>query len=268
MFKLEKNFEKVKELYASNNKKFVFDSIIEGNTPGEIYVDHIENPQLYIVYDGGNFVLYVGGEASEYEDYLKCGNYIKNNILTEELKEENDEWILISYTSQLWKEVLNRSLKGLRIEKDQRTLFSCPLEHDEEIKCKFDIQLISESMLEKKSLENIHKVIDEIEDMWGNCHTFIENGFGVCALDGDKIIGWCTGEFFSTSACGIGIYTIEDYRNKGIAEDMARKFVAIAKERELTPHWDAWTLNKPSIKVAEKAGFNEIEEYEVMVVQF
>jgi len=36
-------------------------------------------------------------------------------------------------------------------------------------------------------------------------------------------------------------------------------------ERAITPHWDAWTNNLPSVAVAEKAGFQQIETYAVYV---
>lgn len=86
MYEIDSNFETVKKIFSSNINKFVFESIMEGNTPGEICLNSLENPELYVIFDKGNFVLYVGGETSTYEEYKKCINYIKENILTESLK--------------------------------------------------------------------------------------------------------------------------------------------------------------------------------------
>lgn len=49
---------------------------------------------------------------------------------------------------------------------------------------------------------------------------------------------------------------------------MALKYVKESAKRNLIPHWDAWADNLPSVRVAEKIGFDKVEEYEVLVVQF
>lgn len=271
MYKLNGKFEEVQKLFNSNNKKFVFESIIEGNTPGEIYVNSLENPELYVIFDGGNFVLYIGGETATQEEYKKCVSYIRENILTESLKEEFDEWILISYTSDIWKNALLEGLKGLRVEQDKRVLYRYDIENVDNKKLSnlsCEIKPIDEEILKNDNLENIEDLKEEICDMWGNLEGFIESGFGYCALDGEKLISWCTGEFFSKDYCGIGIFTIEEERKKGIGAEVALNFLKESAKRNLIPHWDAWAGNLPSIKVAEKVGLNKIEEYEVLVVQF
>lgn len=219
MYKLNGKFEEVQKLFNSNNKKFVFESIIEGNTPGEIYVNSLEEPELYVIFDGGNFVLYIGGESAAQEEYKKCVSYIRGNILTESLKEEFHEWILISFTSDIWKNELLQGLNGLRIEKDKRVLYRYDIDKIDDRKIaslSCEIKPIDEEILKNDNLENIEDLKEEINGMWGDLQGFIENGFGYCALDGEKLISWCTGEFFSKDYCGIGIFTVEEERKKGI----------------------------------------------------
>lgn len=270
MYRINEEFEKIKNLFSSNNKKFVFDSIIEGKTPGRIYVNNEYNPELYVIFDGGNFVLYLGGETDNLEEYEKCVSYIRESILTEELRKFG-EWITISYTSNIWKNKLLDVLKGLTIEQDKRVLYRYNIENtpnDNEFDLFFQVKAIDENILNNSELENIEELLDEISGMWGNTEEFVKNGFGYCALYEEKLISWCTGEFFSEKTCGIGIYTIEEERKKGVAAALTRSFVTECSKRGLVPYWDSWDDNAASIKVAEKVGFDRVEVYEVMGVKF
>lgn len=271
MYKVNSNFQEIRKLFSLNNKKFVFESIIEGNTPGDIYVNSLEHPELYVIFDGGNFVLYIGGVSADHEEYKKCVSYIRKNILTESLKEEFDEWILISYTSDIWKNILLEGFEDLRVEKGERVLYRHDIKKIDNktlSNIPFEIKAIDEEILNDSNLVNIEELKEELNDMWGDLQGFIKNGFGYCALDGKKLISWCTGEFFSKDFCGIGIYTIEEERKKGVGGAVALNFVTETGKRNLTPYWDSWAKNLPSVRVAEKVGFDKIEEYEVLAVQF
>ena len=74
---------KTESLLMTSDKSFVFKSILEGNTPGYIYVDEIKNPNYYTVLDLGNFVLYIGGDSNKQEE---CFDFITQCILTDSLK--------------------------------------------------------------------------------------------------------------------------------------------------------------------------------------
>ncbi|QVK19048.1 GNAT family N-acetyltransferase [Mycoplasmatota bacterium] len=271
MYILDSNFEKVKKVFSSNSKKFVFESIIEGNTPGGIYINNLDNPELYVIFDGGNFVLYVGGESATYEEYKKCISYIKENILTENLKKEYDDCILVSYTSDIWKNIMLETFNDLTVHHGKRVLYRYDIEN---INNKFpenhscEIKPITQELLNDSNLENLKFLKEEIKGMWGAIDGFIKNGFGYCAVNGNKLISWCTAEFISENYCGIGIETIEEEQKKGVGTAVAANFVKECAKRNLIPHWDSWIRNLPSVKVAEKVGFNKIEEYEVLIVEF
>lgn len=168
MYKVDSNFEKAKKVFSSNSKQFVFESIIEGNTPGEIYLDSLKNPELYVVFDRGNFVLYVGGETATYEKYNKCINYIKENILTESLKKEFYDSIKISYTSNLWKNAMLDTFYDLTVHQDKRVLYRYDTANiDNEIlenhSC--EIKPINEEIFNDSNLENLKLLKEEISGM-------------------------------------------------------------------------------------------------------
>jgi len=271
MYKVDINFEKSKEVFSSNSKKFVFESIIEGNTPGEIYLDSLIIPELYVIFDKGNFVLYVGGETATYEKYIKCINYVKENILTESIKKEFYDSIKISYTSDLWKNAMLDTFHDLTVHKDKRILYKYDIENIdtkilENYSC--EIKPIDEKILNDSNLENLKMLKEEILGMWGTVDMFIKNGFGYCAVNDKRLISWCTAELVSKNHCGIGIETIEEEQKKSVGTALTANFVKECAKRNLIPHWDTWTRNLPSVKIAEKVGFYKTEEYEVLIVEF
>lgn len=262
------NYSKeIKALLNSSKKSFVFESIIDGHTHGQIYVNSLDNPELYVVMDGGNFVLYVGGETADVNVYKECIKFISEHILTDELKGKFDDHIIISYSSDVFKKALKNVFKESIVHESVKSLYKYDitqrtLEHDF---C--NIKDIDLEVLNSK-LENLDKLKDEINGMWGSTKPFIKHGFGYCAVRKNKLLSWCTSEFMSDKSCGIGIETVEDEQGKGIGTIVASKFVHKCVEKDLIPYWDSWLKNYPSVKIAQKVGFDLIEDYEVMVVKF
>lgn len=271
MYKIDSDFEIVKKIFSSSSKNFVFQSIIEGNTPGEIYLNSLINPELYVIFDKGNFVIYVGGDTTAHEEYARCMEYIKGYILTEELKKEFYDYIKISYTSDLWKSSLLDVFYDLKVRQDRRALYKCDISnihYKTPDSFSYEIKPINEEVLKDSSLENFELLKEEILGMWGSIEGFIKNGFGYCAAHGRKLISWCTAELVSRNHCGIGIETIEEQQRKGVGAVLAANFLKECATRNLEPYWDSWTRNLGSVKIAEKVGFYKVEEYDVLIVEF
>lgn len=271
MYKIDSDFERVKNIFSSSSKKFVFQSIIEGNTPGEIYLNSLISPELYVIFDKGNFVIYVGGDTTAHEEYTRCIEYIKEYILTEDLKKEFYDYIKISYTSDLWKSALLDVFYDLKVRQDRRALYKCDISnihYKTPDSFSYEIKPINEEMLKDSSLDNFELLKEEILGMWGSIEGFIKNGFGYCAVHGSKLISWCTAELVSRNHCGIGIETIEEQQKKGVGAVLAANFLKECATRNLEPYWDSWTRNLGSVKIAEKVGFYKVEEYDVLIVEF
>jgi GNAT superfamily N-acetyltransferase len=117
-------------------------------------------------------------------------------------------------------------------------------------------------------LANADDVIAEIESCWASLADFRRSGFGLIAHDARAIVCWCTAEFVSDGKCGIGIETIPAYRGRGFATLTASAFLEHCAERAMTPHWDAWMHNVPSVAVAEMIGLDKVETYAIYVCEF
>ncbi|MBI9010594.1 MAG: GNAT family N-acetyltransferase [Clostridiales bacterium] len=270
MYKVINYTKDVKALLNSNKKSFVFESIINGHTYGQIYVNSLDNPELYVVMDGGNFVLYIGGETADANLYKECIKFIEEHILTDELRERFDDHILISYSSDTIKNEVKNVFKESIVHESVKSLYRYDITQNTQRTLEYDfcdIKTIDQEILDS-NLENLSELKNEINGMWGNTKSFIKHGFGYCAVRENKLLSWCTAEFISNKSCGIGIETVEDEQGKGIATMVASKFVDKCTEIDLMPYWDSWLKNYPSVKIAQKVGFDLIEDYEVIVVKF
>jgi len=95
--------------------------------------------------------------------------------------------------------------------------------------------------------------------MWSSPQAYRAR-FGSVARVGDTIVYWCTAEYVSERMCGIGIETIENYQNQGIASATAAHFINECLRRQVTPHWECDQQNIGSKRVAEKVGFDLLQE--------
>ena len=132
----------------------------------------------------------------------------------------------------------------------------------------FRISVIDDRLTARGMLANADDMVAEIESCWESLSAFRRSGFGFIAHDARAIVCWCTAEFVSDGKCGIGIETIPAYGGHGFATLTASAFVEHCAERAITPYWDAWAYNLPSVAVAEKVGFEKAETYAIYVCEF
>lgn len=242
--------------------KMVLESVAQRNTEGRSW----KYEQTYFLWDKGNIIFYIFGEgpSSECLDDLKdfFEDEIKKDALedgisffklhnltdtsTEFLLEDREYRILEKYFYGYNKQNIDEfesSVEGLRV-----------IDLDEE--------------LLESDLMNVDEVSAELKWMWPSLERYKENGFGKAAIVDNEIACWCTAEYVSKGMCGIGIETLEKFRHKGIATKTAAEFVRYCVKNGITPFWEADKSNEPSVKLAEKLGFDKVSEYQVYLSEF
>ncbi|HYF63961.1 MAG TPA: GNAT family N-acetyltransferase, partial [Herpetosiphonaceae bacterium] len=110
------------------------------------------------------------------------------------------------------------------------------------------------------SLQNTAALREEARWMWPSEERFLEQGFGMAALSGRRLICWCTAEYRSAARCGVGIATEPKYAGRGVATATAARFARHCREAGVTPHWECRRDNAASVRVAEKLGFALLAE--------
>lgn len=267
MQELKNNKSRLKDLYKSYAHSFVFDSIVEGNTPAQIFVDDIENMSIFLICEG--HCVYFGGEVEEKDKYKEAINFLKENFFMESKRKELGV-VKINYYTEAWEKELLEGLKEFDCNLYDRSLFKQELKYVPTVKNDDSVivKKIDNEVVKNTSLGNLNCLIEEVMGMWGTVDNFIENGFGYCAVMDGNIISWCTAEYISKNYCGIGIETIEEYESKGIATIISNEFLKECLIFNITPYWDSWKKNIPSVRVAEKNNFEKICDYKVIFIEF
>jgi RimJ/RimL family protein N-acetyltransferase len=72
----------------------------------------------------------------------------------------------------------------------------------------------------------------------------------------------------SKDKCDMGIETVYDYQNMGLATSAASAFLEHCKEKSIKPHWECNAENLASRHVAEKVGFVKEHDYPIYYGKF
>lgn len=237
--------DRVQHLFAAPHLALLVDAVAAGNSPARIWVDAADAPATALIWDGF-YSFYLGGAVdrpAEWRDLLD------REVLPgrEFLKADAAGGAVLAGIKGRWRDRV--FLRGGPPPPVAPGAFRVdPIDDD------------------RLALVNGGEVRAEIAQCWPAPDDFRRAGFGFVAHDGTTIASWCTAEYVSDGKCGIGIETVKAYQGRGLATRTAHAFVTHCAERGVTPHWDAWADNAPSLAVARKVGFREVDTYRVFVV--
>ena len=96
---------------------------------------------------------------------------------------------------------------------------------------------------------------------WNDRRTFVEHGFGYCALQGDEVASAIYAIAVSSTGVIVGIDTVEKFQRQGYGSAVSAAFIREALKRGLQTVWDTDEENFRSIAMAKKLGFVEYEPY-------
>jgi hypothetical protein len=230
-------------------------SIAAGNTAGRLW----RAGESWLLWDKGNNVLYLAGDPPLGDVARPLAALIEGEIRAQAVAEGRAYFRVRDLTGAAPTTAL---FVGIELHPTRKLFYrfgrgappSAPLPDG------VRLMPIDAAFLARDDLAYIEHVRAEVAWMWPSLQRFIDHGFGVAALAGNKVVCWCTAEYVSPAACGIGTETLRAYRGRGIATAAAVAFVAEALARGVQPHWEADFQNVASIRVAEKVGFDRILE--------
>jgi RimJ/RimL family protein N-acetyltransferase len=250
--------------FAGPQLDMVLASVVEGNTRAQLWRS-IQPPNgvICLLWDKGNNVFYLSGNAISKETTEDLASLIRTHIKGRAIEEGLSRFKVHALSPSLERSVA-QLFQDLRLYKMNKLIYvfrkqkvpaiSTPAVED------VRYALIDAQFLEKDHYQNVQYVRSEVDWMWSSREKFRENGFGYAALLAESIVCWCTAEYVSERTCGIGIETVRAYQNKGIATATAAHFVQHCLDHSITPYWECGSRNVGSIRVAEKLGFERIQE--------
>lgn len=248
MFELEPaDFHKVFPIFRQidHNIAIVF-SVIEGNTPGRVFVDNHQSPTSALLYPQGAF-FYVAGDANDFAFGKSVKDLLFHILLP---KAEEKELVLFSF-SDAWKKSLDALLGDTGAIQIHRKDFS------------FNLELFSarrgwrDKIPSGFSLRAVDQQIAAEHPLYQSLLSASSKRFGFCLMKGAEIVSACTTNFIGGGEAEIDIHTIEAYQGRGFAALTASALIEACISKGLTPHWSCWPERMASRALALKLGFEE-----------
>lgn len=260
----KRDYQKVLPLFKELDWNLITSAVIEGTSPGRVYVDRVEDPKTAFMCTVEGY--YLAGNENNNEFNTSLNKLIFGKIFAGDTVRKDETDVAAGFHQDSWKEKMPIIFRGRMPLTTARRHYICTkLDADnwrDHVPEGFQVNRIDEALLRTPQLELPIHVTGWMKTNWGSISSFMKKGFGFCTLHGKNIVSWSLADCVSGNACEIGIHTQEDYRRQGLATLTATAAVDYAlsgKFRYVGWHCDEYNL--PSIKTAEKVGFRLERKY-------
>ena len=247
-------------------------AVLAGVYPGKVFVDDPRHPKSAFL------STFIHAEASGVWGFL-AGNplnldfnqALNRAIFGREIVSAAAPVLLITCDPQDWAGVLEQVTAPLAPIPFPRQYYTCrELKYDwrPDLPQGFSIQPIDETFLTRTDL-NLPGEVQEIAHKWFGKSDVKLKDFGFTAIYENQVVSWATIDFISNGAGDAGLFTLEDYRRRGLAAITTAAAMEYGFSQGLeVVHWTCDEDNRGSIRTAEKLGFQRGADYRMYYIIF
>jgi RimJ/RimL family protein N-acetyltransferase len=245
-------------------------ALLEGSSPGEIYVDDRKEPRSAFLGTMGRYFL--SGASNNAEFNLAVKSRFDEQIFPEAQDGKKDSFTLYFAPDGWGKVIKDVILKGKHPVEHRRHYYRfIKFMHDwrEVLPEGFSVLAVDSSLLEGHTLENLNDLKEEMQSERPSVEAFLEKSFGYCVRHEDQLVAWCLSEYNCGVCCEVGIETQEDYRQQGFGIITTSALVERALIEGISKiGWHCYAGNEASIATALTVGFKKVCEYPTYWVMF
>ena len=258
------DFEKVRTLFEELTWNLITCAVIEGTSPGRVYVDRVESPRTAFMCTVEGY--YLAGNERNDEFNASLNKLIFESIFAGDSIRKNETDVAIGFHPDSWKGKMPTIFQGRSPLTTARRHYVCTtLKADQwrdQVPNGSRVQQIDQKLLQTPNMAIPEHLMGWMKTNWGSIAEFMQNGFGFCTLRDNQIVSWSVADCLSGCACEIGIHTHDDHRRQGLATLTAAAAVDYAlSNRFKYVGWHCDESNLGSIGVAEKVGFTLERKY-------
>jgi len=257
-------YENVRHLFKELDYNLIISAVIEGTSPGRIYVDDVVAPETIFLCSVEGY--YLSGHVDNDSFNKALNRFIFEKFFAGDTVRKDETDISIGFHPDSWEnkmEVIFRPrtpLKALRRHYVCRELKA--VDWKSQVPKGFSIHRADKKLLETPGLVIPNHVTDWMNTNWGSIRDFLQKGLGFCMLHDKNVVSWSIADCTSGDACEIGIHTHPKYRRRGLATLTAAATVDYCLSSGFTSvGWHCDEYNLGSIGVAEKVGFELERNY-------
>lgn len=259
----EPEFDRVTPVFEPLQYHLAVRAIIDGYIPGRIWTDDINNPETAVIWDT-RYSYYLSG----YEDNHKFNTALDDlftRVIAPEAMKRNIRLYFVVCLPSWEKKILNNEVLIDRFPKRMPRCYYAFKQKvvttwEDRIPPGFALRRVDENVL-KSNVRNIDTLIDEVKDIIASVDEFIRRKFeGYCLVFRDKAVAsWCL-SFMYGSSCEVTVQTVEEYQQRGFGTITTAALIdSCLSSNHVSIGWHCGQENVPSMKLAEKVGFERTD---------
>lgn len=238
-------------------------ALLEGTSPGEIFVDDMSNPGSVFAWTMNRFFLVGKTDNHKFNDGVKT---LFQERIYPQAREKELEGFTLFYTPHKWGNVIKDViLKDKNPIEDLRHYYALNLvgrNWQMTIPEGFTIMPVDEALLSRDDLRNLEELVEEMQSERPSMKDFLDKSFGFCMIHGDELVAWCLSEYNSGKRCEVGIGTRQGFKRRGLATITGTAAAERAHALGITEiGWHCYARNQASIATALKLGYRKVCEY-------
>lgn len=264
IFELEKDkYQNVKPILKGAFEDLVIDVIIEGSVSGNIWVDKKSNPRTVFLWDSLEQLFFLSGDNNSKALIDSLRKLISETVVPEAKKRRHNAFNLLVFPEEHWQDKIDTILrdKPYFVKYLNSYIFNPSnlgktKTWRDRLPANCTIKQYDEELL-RHDFKNVEIINGWIRACWGSTERFMKNGAGFCIIHENTLVSWCQSDFVHGNRCELIVQTDENYRNRGFASLTASACLEHFASRDYEVSWRCYSTNVPSIRVAEKIGFEE-----------
>lgn len=257
MYELSKlNYNKIKSMIDRNISSNAFLSVIDGYSPGAVFVDDLENPITALIWSKGVSGFGVVGNRLSEHFTMNFMPFV-NEYLVAFLKEQGHTRFEVNCINELLNDSFYELISAKKPDRWEQNLYAYDNNNQGYHNCEHEkkVYIVNEELLE--SQVNTELIKETITQYWDSLDKFFLHGIGYCCLEDNMAVSLSYTSFISDSFHEIGVETLECYRKRGYAYSASCSVLDAVIAKGKVPFWECSADNIASAKTAEKHGFRK-----------
>lgn len=258
-------FDRVRALFQGFDYSLSIQAAIEGNNPGRVFVDDVDEPHTALALTVEGYLL--AGDNDNVETNAALGRLFKERVFAGDVFVSDDETMELAVHPLTWESKLSELIPTHQAERIERYHYVCRsvrLDWRKHIPGGYTVQRVDRTLLEDGQVvfpDAVREWMD-IEEMWGTQESFLSKGISFVVLREREVVAWCTPDCVAGDRIEVGIVTHPAHRRRGLAAVAAAATVEYCLSHGFsTVGWHCSEDNIGSWKTAEKVGFERNREY-------
>ena len=249
---------RARRLFSKQGIHVALESVLAGTSLSPVYVDDVTDPHAAVTWEADR--VYVAGEVSK--EFVKDINVVLNAQYFEAYLRGNR--FVVCPDREEWIPAFREIFWGYESEPGTMKLYTADTAEaakEEAPPAGYSYVPVDKAYF-MKPYGNILRMVTDLRVYRESPELFLKNSFGVAAVYGDTIVGWCINKVDSGDHFEVGVETLDSHMRRGLATGMTRTLLREGLKRGFRyADWHCWATNVAAVAAARRAGFTFAAEY-------